>query len=301
MKKIVIISMSICLFLSACVWAKNLPTVFTSFHQGATPTFTPISTITTSKNPQTEPSSTPASTPFPVHLQKKVVFNYYIIGDHSYYDPFIDTDSLRTYSKVVIFEDGQLIVNGDSYQQKILSSKEIEQFLSDLENLGFYSIETNHMHDPTDKLYDYGVNYQKSTDGRYYCIAIETDLEKNICAYEPDLQYLIPKMKSILQYLDNYEPEGMSPFIPDQLLVWIEEGRNPYDENLTDTPLRWGSHLPSLATSDYIIYVDNDIAKEIYSLFRNPNESMVFIENGKEYTLRINVVFPHEGVINPFQ
>jgi hypothetical protein len=201
----------------------------------------------------------------------------------------------------VLYADGQLIIPGETYKQKILSPIESEQFLYKLEELGFYSLESNQKHDPTDKLYDYGNNYQVSYDGRLYCILVNTDKTKKLCAYEPDLQYLTPKMKNILQYLDEYEPVGMTPYFPDRILLWVQVGRDPYDENLPTTTTPWDESLPSLDTANQIMYVDGDAAKEIYLLFDNTNAGKVFTQNGREYTVYINVVLPHEKVTNAYQ
>lgn len=299
MRKIFILSLIICILISACGEKKEISTRITTNIPESSNTVTTTATSTPTITHPTERPSIPTNTPFPTYQNKNEILNFYIIGDHSYFDSFIDTESIRSYSRLVIYDDGQVIIAGETYKQKILSSDEIDQFLSDLESLGFYSIETNHKHDPTDKLYDYGDNYQESLDGRFICIMENTDNDKNVCVYEPDIQYLIPKMESILKYLDNYQPEGLTPYIPDRLLVWIERGRNPYDNNLPETAIPWDEHLPSLETSEYIIFVDGELAKEIYLLFENPNDGLVFSQNGNGYTLRINIVFPHEKMINP--
>jgi hypothetical protein len=190
---------------------------------------------------------------------------------------------------------------GGTYKQKFLSPDEITQFLSRLETLGFYLLESNQKHDPTDKLYKYGNNYQESFDGREYCISVNTDKSRNLCVYEPDIQYLIPKMKSILQYLDEYEPAGMSPYYPDRILLWVQAGRDPYNDNLPATATLWDEHFPSLETSSPIMFVDGDIAKEIYLLVGGTNKGMVFSQEAKEYTVYIDVVLPHEIMTNGYQ
>jgi hypothetical protein len=108
-------------------------------------------------------------------------------------------------------------------------------------------------------------------------------------------------MKNILQYLDEYEPVGMTPYFPDRILLWVQVGRDPYDENLPTTTTPWDESLPSLDTANQIMYVDGDAAKEIYLLFDNTNAGKVFTQNGREYTVYINVVLPHEKVTNAYQ
>jgi hypothetical protein len=290
MKKTYLLSVVVCLILVSCSGQKGNPTVFPSVipEQSSTASLTPT-------------KARPTLTAFPFYQDKQIIFDYYRIGDHSIYDIFFEPDFFRSYSRLVLYADGQLIIPGETYKQKILSPIESEQFLYKLEELGFYSLESNQKHDPTDKLYDYGNNYQVSYDGRLYCILVNTDKTKKLCAYEPDLQYLTPKMKNILQYLDEYEPVGMTPYFPDRILLWVQVGRDPYDENLPTTTTPWDESLPSLDTANQIMYVDGDAAKEIYLLFDNTNAGKVFTQNGREYTVYINVVLPHEKVTNAYQ
>jgi len=200
-----------------------------------------------------------------------------------------------------LYADGQMIIPDETYQQKILSPNEIKQFLSKLEALGFYSLESNQMHDPTDKIYDFGSNYERVYDAYLYCILVNTDKSRKLCVYEPGKPFLIPKMKNILQYLDEYKPAGMTTYYPDRILLWVQVGRDPYNDNLPATSIPWAEHLPSLETSTPIMYVDGDAAKEIYMLFDDTNAGKVFTQNGKEYTVYIDIVLPHEKVTNAYQ
>ena len=206
-----------------------------------------------------------------------------------------------------MYDDGQMIIPpsegvvGGPYKQKFLSPDEIKQFLAKLEVLGFYSLESNHKHDPTDKLYNYGNNYQKSYDGRFYCIIVNTDKSGNLCAYEPDLQYLIPEMKNILHYLGEYEPAGMTLYYPDRILLWVQAGRDPYNDSLPETTIPWDEHFPSLETSSSIMFIDGEMAKEIYMLIGGTNKGVVFSQDGKEYTVYLDVVLPHEKITNAYQ
>lgn len=292
MKRLFLISVVVCIILTSCSGKNNTPTAISSF------TPKPIFTATAKPTKTPRPSLTPTSTitPLPLYQNKRVLFDYYIIGDHSIYDGFFGWGSFRSYSRLVLYDDGQLIIPGEKYKQKVLSPEEIKQFLSKLESLGFYSLESNQKHDPTDKLYNYGNNYQKSFDGREYCISVTTDKPRNLCVYEPDKQYLIPKMKNILQYLDEYEPASMTPYYPDRILLWMQLGRDPYNDNLPKTAIAWDERFPRL--EDSIIYADGDVAQEIYALYDSTNQGMVFTQDGKEYTVYIDVVLPHEKVTN---
>jgi hypothetical protein len=145
-------------------------------------------------------------------------------------------------------------------------------------------------------------NYQKVYDAYLYCILVNADKSRKLCAYEPGIPFLVPKMKRILNYLDNYQPTGMSPYYPDRILLSVEEGRHLYDENPPATPVPWNEEFPSLETLNRkITYIDGDLAKEIYTLFENVYAPKLFIQNGKEYTVYFSIILPHEKLTNAYQ
>jgi hypothetical protein len=297
MKKPFLLSVVACIILASCNEQKDLSRVLPSIT--VEPSF--MATSTSTRTQATKLLPTPTITPLPFYQTKQVVFDYYVIGDHSIYDFFFGLGSFRSYSRVILYVDGQMIIPGETYKQKLLSQSEIDQFLSRLETLGFYSLESNQEHDLTDKMYDFGNNYQKSYDGRLDCISVHTNKPRKLCVYEPDIHFLIPTMKNILQYLDEYEPAGTTPYYPDRILLWVQAGRDPYNDNLPETAVPWAEHLPSLETSNPIMYVDGNMAKEIYTLFESANAGKVFTQNGKEYTVYFDVVLPHEKLTNAYQ
>jgi hypothetical protein len=99
----------------------------------------------------------------------------------------------------------------------------------------------------------------------------------------------------------------MTPYSPDRILVWILSGRNPYDDKLPVNAVPWDQHSLSLAISpsetpsEKIIYVDGTTAKEIYMMFDGANGGIVFTQAGKEYTVYVDIVLPHEKVTNAYQ
>jgi len=189
-----------------------------------------------------------------------------------------------------------------TYKQKALSSDEIKRLLSKLETLGFYSLESNQQYNQTDKLYDFGNNYQEINDGLRYCISVNSDKSRNLCVHESYLQFLIPKMKTILEYLDQYEPASMIPYYPDRILLSVQA------DPLPATVVPWDKHFPSLEVSipqiypqdnpNPVIYVDGDMAEKIYLFLRDTDRETVFLQNGREYVVYIRVLLPHEKVTN---
>jgi hypothetical protein len=202
-------------------------------------------------------------------------------------------------SILVIYTDGQLIIPGRTYQQKILSSGEINQLLSQLEALKFFELETNQRHDPTDKLYNMGDKYDRIYDALMYCVLVNGEKTRTLCAYQPFLDYLVPEMKSILKLLREYKPEGMSPYYPDRILLWVQAGRDPNVDNLPENAIPWPGNYPTLEASDgKIMYFQRDAAEKIFALFDNTVSYKVFSQNGKEYTVEIDIVLPHEEITN---
>lgn len=273
--------------------ATQVPTV--------THTAFPTSSNTPAPNNTFTPTPTPtlADTPYPI---KSVIFNYSVSGWVGPFDSYLDWH----WSQLVLYSDGQMIITGKPYQQKVLTPDEIDQFISKLEELGFFSIETNQAHDPSDPLYDFGDQYTKTTGGTYYYVTVNGDRERNISVFGVWKEFLVPEMKNVLAFLDEYQPEGMSIYYPDRILLHVLTGRNPYD----DTPeeaIPWPDHLPSLevpgdkitfideALEEKILYFEGDEAKQIYG-FLIEISSNVFVQNNIEYTTDMQVVLPHNEV-----
>ena len=297
MKKLLLLFLSfiLCVSLFACsnqgapLHALSTNTVITP------PTLTPISNAIPTKI--FGPTPTP-SLYFPPYSTKQFILDYCVSGWHGNFDIFTNQ---QCWPRLILYTDGQMIIPGETYQQKFLSQAEISQLLAQLESKGLYTIETNQHHDPTDKLYDFGNHYERISDGLYYCIVVRNvEHERTLCAHDPQRKYLIPEMQSLLEFLDQYQLEGATPYYPDRVLLHVEPGRNPYIQDLPEQAILWPEHLPSLETAEYnTIYSDGEIALEIYALFDNTNSFRVFTQGGKEYTLEIEPVLPHEELIMP--
>lgn len=244
----------------------------------------------------------PTYTPYPL---KQVTFNYSISGWVGPFDMYLDWH----WSQLVLYSDGQLIITGMPYQQKILSPEEIDQLITNLEELGFFSIETNQMHDPSDHLYNFGNQYTKTTGGTYHYVTVTGNRERTICVFDIWKEFLVPGMKNVLTFLDEYQPDGMSIYYPDRILLHLLIGRNPYDDTPAEA-ISWADDLPSLEApgdkmsfidgklNEKMLYFEGDEAKKIYS-FLIEYTSDVFIQNNIEYTLDMQVVLPHNEVFLP--
>jgi hypothetical protein len=234
------------------------------------------------------PIATPTLTPLPSYPLKQILVNYTVAGFHTPYDLYFAD---YYWSNFVIYTDGQLII---PYQQKMLSKDEINQFLTQLEKLGFYKLDNEH-------LYNFGNQEPpKITDGISYCISVTGDRAHELCTYEPYESFLVPEMKNILRFLNDYQPREMSPYYPDRILLWIQVGRNPYATNAPKDAIPWTVSSISLeTTTEKVIYLDGEVAKNLYLLYGDKN--YFFTQNGKEYTVTIQVVLPHQELTNRYQ
>ena len=234
------------------------------------------------------PSTTPFPT-FPPYPTKQILVNYWFGGEHDSFDAVLGAK----YSKIVLYSDGQVIFRGDPYRQKQLSSDEINALLSELDNLGFYSIETNQQHDTTDPLYDFGDQYEKVYDGTYICVKVNNGRERELCTYEHYKDFLKPPMKKILEFMDNFEPSNLSVYQPDRLLLEIQP-LGAVSENENSKLIAWPANFPVLPDHWEIMYVEGEIATEVFNFFGNTQDDRRVTLNGKEYTVYARPLLPHE-------
>jgi hypothetical protein len=281
-----------CIFLSACNAQIGQPLALPSDTPKPSATMaatqTAVSPTLTSKPAET---STGTPTPYPL---KQVLLDYTIGGYHTPYEIYYADYGADGWSALVLYSDGQLIIPGTTYQQKILSKEEIQQLFLQLENKGYYLLKQ-------ETLYDFGNQEPPRVyDGTTYCISTTGEREQNLCAYEPHKSFLDPQMMDILQFIDQYRPQGMTPYSPDRILLWVQAGRSPYVENLPTKAISWPANLSSLETPDEkFMYFQGEEAREVYALFGHEISTVVMSQNGKEYTVSIDIVLPHEELRLP--
>jgi hypothetical protein len=252
-------------------------------------TFTPVPTLTSTKIPTTPITSTPT---YPSYQVKDVIFEYiYSGGDHGIFDPLVSPHI----PKLILYSDGLLIIDKDSLHQKVLSEQEVLSFLSQLEQRGFYTIETNQQHDPTDKLYNFSNGYESAFDGRYLCVSTET---KRICAYEPFIDSVIPSMKNIFKFLDGYSPSNTTSYQADRILLQIIEGSDYLPQEYRPNQIEWADDLPSLQEMPAML-VDGKAAATVFALFDYSMSWKIVAYKDKEYTVFARPVLPHEVIAQP--
>jgi hypothetical protein len=277
---------------SMILWAVVICFVlFACISQSAQPLPQPSNTPKPSKTviPSPTQTTTAIATSPPSYPLKQVLLDYIIGGYHTPYELYYADYGMEGWSTLVLYTDGQLIIPGKTFQQKILSKEEIDQLFVELETLGFFSL-------AQDKLYDFGNQEPPRVyDGTTYCVVTTGERTQDLCAYEPHESFLVPEMKNILQFLNTYQLKEMTPYFPDRILLWVRNGRSSYAENLPEKAVQWNEKFPTLETSDEkIVYAEGDNAKEIFALFDNEVSTIVISQNGVEYTVSIDIVLPHE-------
>jgi len=276
------------IFIASCNSQQTLPSVVVSPSSLPTATFTPVSTQTLAPTKTPTPSITPTPT-FPPYPVKNVIFKYgYDGGDHGIFDQFVNPHL----PKIILYSDGLLIIDKDSLYQKVLTEQEIHSFLSQIEQRGFNTIDTNQQHDPTDKLYDFSNGYESAFDGRYLCVSAE---EKRICAYEPVMDNVIPSMKNIFKFLDSYLPSNTTPYQADRILLQVIEGSDYLPQEYRPTQIKWTDDLPPLRKTPSL-FVDGETAAKIFALFDYSESWKIVIDKDKEYTVFVRPVLPHEAI-----
>ncbi len=299
MKKSFLISAMVCIILIACGDQDKQVLVVSSETPEPSMTIMPTQTIVKPTSTP-KPTLTPTITLTPPYPTKQVLLNYTAGGFHTLFEMSYADYGVDGWSELVLYTDGQLIIPGNPYKQKLLSKDEINQLLTKLDALGFYTIESNQQHDSSDKLYNFGSQYQGVSDPMWYCVLINKNESKKLCEWEPYRKFLAPEMKNVLNFLDAYQVQGMTPYYPDRILLWVRAGRSPDLDDLPKQAIPWDEKFSSLETSsEKTMYFQGEEAKNISTLFGNNVSAMVFTQNDIEYTVFIDIVLPHEQLSLP--
>lgn len=274
-----------CIFLSACNAQNTQPLAI------ASNTPKPLASIVPTLTSTPSATETSTATLYPL---KQVLLDYTVGGYHTPYETYYADYGANGWSALVLYTDGQLIIPGRIYQQKMLSREEINQLFLKLESNGFFSL-------AQENLYNFGNQEPPRVyDGTTYCVLTTGDRKQNLCAYEPHESFLVSEMANILQFLNQYHSEGMTPYSPDRILLWVRAGRSPYVEKLPELAVAWPQNLSFLETPDEkIMYFQGDEAREIYALFGHEISTIVMKQDEKEYTVSIDIVLPHEQLAVP--
>lgn len=258
----------------------------------ATPSHTLTVSSTATPTPYPSATITPTLAPLHPYPTKQVLLQFYDVGNlDSYFDGMYKDENIYKRTIWALYSDGQIIFTGKHYAQTVLSESEIKRLFSKLHSLGFYELESNQKHDPTDKLYDFKGNYEKSYDGLKLCLEDTTSEGRSLCVSQENLKYAVPAMKNTIQYLRNYRPDGLTPYVPDRILLYVENWHDEIYVDSDQTSIPWQDDFPKLGSTAHYLYVEGKVAGEIYKLF-NGEYLKFFSFNGNEYTIFADVILP---------
>jgi hypothetical protein len=261
--------------------------------------------------PQATPTSTVTPAPLlqiPSYTTKQVVLLFThsragLGGPEEYFDIFFGNAAPRETTKLVLYSDGQLILQRPTQPSvtKILTEDEINQLLFRLDELGFHTIETNQKHDDTDLLYDFGGRYLEVgvTDGSFSCLSIR---DNRLCYYNPYEDFVMPQAKILFQFISSYTPKNTTLYEPDRIMLFISQGKDLYNlfEELSMISIPWSSELSPLQTAqENYVYLEGEHAQIFYTLVNESTKPMIFSENGIDYSVLSAVVLPHEVISQP--
>ncbi len=237
---------------------------------------------------------------FSPYLTKQVILQY---GNEGGFGEFRAILGRTSYERLVLYSDGQLIISkDDQFFEKTLSPSEIEQLFFQMNKNGFYTLETNQNHDESDKLYDFGNQYQPVYDGPIYYLSVNGNKPRTVCYYGPYKDFLIPEAKDLFQYFADYVPGTMTPYNPDRILLAIFKDANLFSATEQATSINWPSGLPSLETPEKkFMYLEGKNATDVFLFFRHSPNVTFLDERGNSYTVSIHTVLPHHDLLQPQQ
>ncbi len=295
--------------------SSNVPTVQTTSTDDLSALVPTITIVATSATQTSTPqaTSTPTATPTPLiqippYITKQVILKYThsraaLGGPDEYFDVFFENDSPRERTELVLYSDGQLILQKTPQLSitKFLTEDEINQLLYHLDELGFRMIDTNQKHDDTDLLYDFGGRYLEVgvTDGAYSCLSVR---DNKICYYDPYEDFVMPQVKILFQFIDGYTPDNTTLYEPDRILLFVSQGQELFNSFVEQSKAStsWSPKLPPLeASQEKYIYLEEEHAQIFFVLADKSTEPMIFSENGRDYSVLSVVVLPHENISYP--
>lgn len=259
----------------------------------------PMPTIT--RVPTTIPSATsPQPTPGPI---KPILIELGNIGGDggTSYDLILG----RGTPSIILYTDGQLLISGerygvqDWYVQKMLSVSEMCTLLGRIRAMGFFSVKGTGQSYPGDPIYQTSEFFGDGAGG--YILHVNGKPSKWVFIYGPAMGNLVPEVKAVYQLISSYHPSGMKPFVPDRIILRVEQ--HPGEDWFYPTPpppQPWPSELPPLVTllkeqpEGREIVLEGQSAALILRLMHLP-DSGFFTENSETYFVVGRPLLPHEA------
>jgi hypothetical protein len=265
----------------------NTPTLFTP-----TITLSQTKTITKTSEETFTPTmvfTTTVEINLPAAINKSVIALYGSSGGDGGHPA--DYYFGRGMPSLIIYDDGQVIITGrNSIQETYLSTQQVSLFFENLQNIGYFKDRIS--------IYNYPEDYIEGAGAPSIMLYANNGLvSKTIDIYYFSRDYLIPDIRNSLIFFSNYYPGRMEPYIPRQLVLWIEEGVGEEYHGVTPDPIEdWPSNLPRINELGIgHIVVEEQLIPKILSLYKTLPSGKVFKDNGTNYLVVARPLLPNES------
>jgi hypothetical protein len=265
----------------------NTPTLFTP-----TIAFSQTKTITKTSEQAFTPTmvfTTTVEINLPAAIKKSVIALYGSSGGDGGHPA--DYYFGRGMPSLIIYDDGQVIITRrNSIQETYLSTQQVSLFFVNLQNIGYFKDRLS--------IYNYPEDYIEGAGAPSIMLYANNGLvSKTIDIYYFSRDYLIPDIRNSLKFFSNYYPSRMEPYIPRQMVLWIEEGIGEEYHGVTPEPIEdWPINLPRINELGIgHIVVEEQLIPKILSLYKTVPSGKVFRDNSNNYLVIARPLLPNES------
>jgi hypothetical protein len=198
----------------------------------------------------------------------------------------------------VLYTDGQLIrKEGTGYQEGykfveiMLGVSDMCALLEEIEGADFFEYEGD--------LYEQ-IDWSQYGDGAGNSIIQVNGTPSRQIEVESILEdYMVEEVGAVYSLLEDYRPSGMTPYYPERLSLWIEQGAGAAGWWGDPVYQEWPSELPTLSSllgdrSEGEIVVEGELILPILQLFEHRMIGQVFVDGGRDYYVIARPLLPHE-------
>jgi len=195
-----------------------------------------------------QPSATPG-------LENSILISYEQDGNDSI-DRFTGClIGINTLS-FVLYGSGRIVLfDGSQFIETTISPVEIEKLLMKIESTGYFAVKGNG---------DEFVSPPPTSSFVGSSMQFIRVMEKRFTISAGEYQYLIEPIKETIQIVKEYKPQGLTPYIPERLYVWVypiqDTALTGYSPTPTPPILEWSYESIPL---DTLVFTPNSTSKII--------------------------------------
>jgi hypothetical protein len=207
-----------------------------------------VGCLTTTQRSIEHPSSTPI-------LENSILISYEQDGNDSI-DRFTGClIGLNTFS-FVLYRNGRIVLfDGSQFMETTISPAEIEKLLMKIESTGYFAVKGNG---------DEFISPPPTSSFIGSSMQFITVKEKTLAIAAGEYQYLVEPIKETIQTIREYKPQGLAPYVPERLYVWVYPIQDTTLTSYSPTPtppiLEWSYESIPL---DTLVFTPNSTSKII--------------------------------------